>query len=276
MYGYDDEKLESIRKERAWTVNPKYFQRVRISPSAAIKMMMHGQNGVDKGIAKNGKPIEVMGLLVGRPDTVDLTTLIISDAQPLPIEGFETSVVADDDHVVNYMIELGESLEHTRKESFCGWYHTHPFDLDDTNHCYLSNTDVTTQLLWQRSEDRNGNPWLAIVIDPLLSLANGRPELMAFRAYPPEYAPATSETPDGKQIHDENKRIQLWGNCHNRYYKLETSYFMSEFAHQTLGLLKDKFLWPTVLAGSQAQEEGVCVDTPVCVTVMMCCRSILP
>ena len=55
----------------------------------------------------------------------------------------------------------------TRKEIICGWYHTHPFDVDVNSHCYLSSTDISTQLLWQRNEDPHGNPFLAIVIDPL-------------------------------------------------------------------------------------------------------------
>jgi COP9 signalosome complex subunit 5 len=75
------------------------------------------------------------------------------------------------------MIQLGDSLEVSRKERFCGWYHTHPFDVDTNSHCFLSNQDISTQLQWQRSEDPNGNPWVAIVIDPLRSLAKGRPEL---------------------------------------------------------------------------------------------------
>jgi COP9 signalosome complex subunit 5 len=78
-----------------------YFKSVKISPAAAMKMQMHGQAGVDKGIKRNGKPVEVMGLLLGRPDTTDPRSFIIVDAQALPIEGFETSVVADNDEVGN-------------------------------------------------------------------------------------------------------------------------------------------------------------------------------
>ena len=129
QYQYDEEKLKTIKANKPWMSNPTYFKNVKISPSAAIKMQMHTNHGVNKGIKKNGKPTEVMGMLVGRPDTEDLTSLVIYDAQPLPIEGFETAVVADDENVINYMIELGESLELTRKEHFCGWYHSHPFDL---------------------------------------------------------------------------------------------------------------------------------------------------
>jgi COP9 signalosome complex subunit 5 len=108
-----------------------------------------------------------MGLLLGRPDDEDLNCMIITgesslisivtisppnlpicsiDAQALPIEGFETRVIADDQDVINYMISLGENNELSTKETFCGWYHTHPFDLDEHSHCYLSATDVSTQL----------------------------------------------------------------------------------------------------------------------------------
>jgi COP9 signalosome complex subunit 5 len=100
---------------------------------------------VDKGISRGGKPVEVMGLLVGRPDVADPSTIIVSDALPLPAEGFETKVVIDDDSVINHMIELGDSLEASRLDHFCGWYHTHPFDVDaDSNmsNCFLSNTDI--------------------------------------------------------------------------------------------------------------------------------------
>jgi len=68
----------------------QYFKRVKISPSAATKMMMHAQSGVDKGVAQGSNPIEVMGLLMGRIDIDDLNCLIIHDACPIPAEGFET------------------------------------------------------------------------------------------------------------------------------------------------------------------------------------------
>ena len=91
--------------------------------------MTHCHSGVEKGVKKGGNPIEVMGLMLGRPDPEAPGTLIVSDVFPLPIEGFETRVVADDQDVVNHMIELSELLERTRKERFMGWYHSHPFDL---------------------------------------------------------------------------------------------------------------------------------------------------
>lgn len=58
--------------------------------------LQHTYSGVEKGIKAGGKPVEVMGLLLGRPGTDEAQTLIITDAFPLPIEGFETRVIADD------------------------------------------------------------------------------------------------------------------------------------------------------------------------------------
>jgi COP9 signalosome complex subunit 5 len=254
LYAFPDDKIEQVRKTKSWCSDPKYFKKVKVSPSATIKMLAHGQQGVEKGTSKSGKPLEVMGLLLGRPDCDDVNSIIISDALPLPIEGFETRVVADDDNVMNYMIELGESMELTRKEKFCGWYHTHPFDLDGTNHCYLSNTDVTTQLHWQRTEDPHGNPWLAIVIDPLLSLANAKPEMLAFRVYPPEYSANANETPDGKIITNDQIRIAHWGACWNRYYNIPIEYFMSNLTKESLEKMSNKFLWQRALLNSSKSK----------------------
>lgn len=50
-----------------------------------------------------------------------------------------------------------------------GWYHSHPFDVEVHSHCFLSSTDISTQLSWQRAEDPHGNPWLAIVVSLIVS-----------------------------------------------------------------------------------------------------------
>lgn len=77
--------------------------------------LQHTYSGVEKGVKAGSKPIEVMGLLLGRPNTEEGGCLVVTDAFPLPIEGFETRVIADDQDVVNYMISLGEVLyEHTK------------------------------------------------------------------------------------------------------------------------------------------------------------------
>lgn len=125
LYTFDEQMLKVLRSAAPWMKDPKHFKIVKLSPSAILKMSMHCQSGVEKGIAKGGNPIEVMGLLIGRPHETKAGTLIVTDAFPLPIEGFETRVVADDQDVVNHMIALGEYLEQTRKERFMGWYHSH-------------------------------------------------------------------------------------------------------------------------------------------------------
>ena len=260
-YSYDSNRIDKVKSDKLWMSNPKYFQKVNISPSATTKMMIHAQFGVDKGVKKGGKPIEVMGLLVGRPDADNPNEIIISDAQPIPIEGFETSVVANDDKSVVHMIEVGETLEATRKDVIIGWYHSHPFEVDVNSHCYLSSTDILTQASWQKAEDRNGNPFVSIVIDPLRSISKGRPELCAFRVYPAEYNPPQNETPDGTFVNDEKTRLEKWGSSWNRYYKLEVSFFMSSLAQNTLTILKNNFLWQNAfLSNDQNGSEKRMMD----------------
>lgn len=254
LYAFDQAKVDAVRAQMAWQADPKWFTKVKVSPSATIKMMMHGQSGVDKGIKKSGKPVEVMGILYGRPDTEDPHSLIISDAYALPIEGFETSVVADNIDVQNFQIRLGEMIESTRLEQFCGWYHTHPFDVDVNSHCFFSNTDISTQLSWQMSEDRAGNPFVGIVIDPLRSLAKGRPEMAAFRAYPPGYHPPLNETPDGTFSADKRTNEEKWGSSWSSYYKLEMDYFMSPLAYNVLSTLSNNFLWQKTFTSTPTLE----------------------
>jgi COP9 signalosome complex subunit 5 len=197
-----------------------------------------------------------MGMLLGRPDPLTPHTLVVTDAFALPIEGFETRVVADDEGVVNHMIALGESLEATRKEKFMGWYHSHPFDLGEHSHCFLSQTDLTTQLQWQRAEDPHGNPFVAIVVDPLRSMHTQQPELKAFRAYPPEYNSTTvNECPNGTVEGSEQLRLEQWGSCWNRYYELQVEYYMSSTSRHVIveGLTQDSLWMRTLMRAPPAK-----------------------
>jgi len=255
FYAIDETKLEEVRINKLWMQDPKYFKKVMVSPSATMKMLMHANSGVEKGMNTGGKPVEVMGLMMGRPDTDTPDSLVVTDVFPLPIEGAETRVLADDQEVINYMISLGESLELTRKEKFMGWYHSHPFDVEVHSHCFLSSTDISTQLQWQRAEDPHGNPWLAIVIDPLRSLAKGKPEFGAFRVYPPDFTAPLNETPDGKIVTDDTARVERWGTCWNRYYTLDIDYFMSSLAAGVMGILTENFLWMHTLGSTPMLEK---------------------
>jgi COP9 signalosome complex subunit 5 len=251
FYNFDEASLEDLRRKSPWTSDPKFFTSVSVSPTAIVKMLTHCQSGVEKGIKQGGRPIEVMGLMLGRPDPTKQKRLIVTDVFPLPIEGFETRVIADDHDVVNYMIALGESLEVTRKEKFMGWYHSHPFDLSHNSHCFLSQTDLSTQLQWQRAEDPHGNPFLAMVVDPLRCLHMNEPEVKAFRAYPPEYkSPTPNECPDGSIEGDERIRLERWGSCWDRYYELDVDFFMSSAAKNVLNVLT-KNLWMRALSTSE-------------------------
>lgn len=243
LYTVDKEALSKLQSEAPWMKNPKHFSKVTVAPSALLKMLLHCQSGVDKGIAKGGNPIEVMGLLLGRPDANN--RLVVTDAFPLPIEGFETRVIADDQAVVNHMIALGETLEQTRPlEKFMGWYHSHPFEVGDHSHCFLSQTDLSTQLQWQRAEDPHGNPFCAIVVDPLRTTHLGLPQLKAFRVYPPEYnSPIENECPDGSVEHSSKLRLEHWGSCWNRYYELKVDYHQSTATQQVLEQLTQDSLW---------------------------------
>mmetsp|Transcript_18522 Transcript_18522/g.28591 ORF Transcript_18522/g.28591 Transcript_18522/m.28591 type:complete len:384 (-) Transcript_18522:45-1196(-) len=247
-YTFDEQKLQDLRSSAPWMKEAKYFEKVAVSPSAITKMMMHCQSGVEKGIRKGGNPIEVMGMLLGRPDPDTPRTLVVTDAFPLPVEGFETRVIADDANVVNHMISLGECLERTRREKFMGWYHSHPFDLGEHSHCFLSQTDLSTQLQWQRAEDPHGNPFVAIVLDPLRSINKSHPELKAFRAYPPEHTSnVPDECPNGAIITSEQQRLEQWGSCWNRYYELPVEYYMSSSARRVMEKLTQDYLWMRTL-----------------------------
>jgi hypothetical protein len=125
-----------------------------------------------------------------------------------------------------------------------GWYHSHPFDLGDHSHCFLSQTDLSTQLQWQRAEDPHGNPFVAMVLDPLRATHQGIPEIKAFRAFPPEYqSPVHFECPDGRIEPSEKLRLEHWGSCWNRYYELTVDYYMSSTSRFVLEALTSKYLW---------------------------------
>eukprot|EP00592_Proboscia_alata_P020991 CAMPEP_0194421084 /NCGR_PEP_ID=MMETSP0176-20130528/20339_1 /TAXON_ID=216777 /ORGANISM="Proboscia alata, Strain PI-D3" /LENGTH=313 /DNA_ID=CAMNT_0039229025 /DNA_START=200 /DNA_END=1137 /DNA_ORIENTATION=+ len=255
-YTFNHDALQKFRDSKPWMEDPKYFEKVAVSPTAIMKMMMHCHSGVEKGMKKGGNPIEVMGLILGRPDPNNPKTLILTDVFPLPIEGFETRVIADDQDVINHMISLGESLEKCRHEKFMGWYHSHPFDVGAHPQCFLSTTDLTTQLQWQRSEDPHGNPFVAVVVDPLRSLVKNSPVLQAFRVYPPGYSsPVPNECPDGTIVSDEKSRLERWGACWNRYYVLEMEFFMSNLARRVMGTLTQNFLWMRVVGSTPMLES---------------------
>ena len=177
---------------------PKYIKTVRISIGAAMKMSQHSTAGVEKGMrGPRRMPTEVMGLLFGHVDPDSPRTVVITDAAELPVEGTETSVLADNPLMNVYFTDVQESHAQTHPGSFVtGWYHSHPFEVGSHSNAFLSQTDVSSQNGYQISEDNHyarvaaqGGaertvPFIAIVVDPLRSAAKGRPEIGAFRCLP--------------------------------------------------------------------------------------------
>lgn len=245
LYKYDDDAVAAIRKERPWEANVKNFQNCKVSALAAMKMLKHALAGVEKGRKAGTNPVEVMGLMIGKPDG---DSIIVLDACPLPVEGSETRIVADDAQV--YMTKLMDSMELRRREGFVGWYHSHPFDVETYSHCHLSAIDVQTQTGWQMAS----GAWTSIVVDPLRSLAKQEPEFGCFRVYPPKFNPPANEVPDGSIMTDVSARTTRWGLSYHRYYQLKLSYFMSGLGNQMLEVMSKNALWVRILGSSSIME----------------------
>eukprot|EP00946_MAST-07B_sp_MAST-7B-sp1_P003408 g3408.t1 len=240
-------------------LSPKYFKTAYVAASAAVKMLEHALRGVEKGIkGPNRMPVEVMGILIGRPSTdpQNLGALVVTDAFPLPVEGIETRVEAGNEALV-HMVDICSSLELTRDERYMGWYHSHPFDVSKNPQYFFSSTDCQNQVVWQRAEDLGGNPFLGIVIDPLRSIAKGRPEMGSFRAFHPTYAQPVPMSPAGERVTAENKAEvqERWGPTWNRYYQLETQYFMSDLTSRMVKILAKNFTWISVLSVSLKNDS---------------------
>ena len=207
--------------------------------------LKHALAGVEKGRKAGTAPVEIMGLMIGKASG---ESIVVLDACPLPVEGSETRVVADDAQV--HMLQLMDSMELRRKEGFVGWYHSHPFDVESYSHCHMSAIDVQTQTSWQ-----NASPtWTAIVIDPLRSLAKQEPELGCFRVYPPKHSPPANQCPDGTINADATSRTVRWGLTYHRYYQLPIDYFLSELGSELLDTMSRRSLWVRVLSSSSLLE----------------------
>ncbi len=256
-----------------------------------MTMSTHATSGVEKGLnSANRMPVEVMGFLHGHVDPDVPTTFVVTDAFPLPVEGTETSVVIDSPDVQNYMIALQTSLEATRAGNcFVGWYHSHPFDVSTHSAAFLSSTDVSSQLGWQLNEDRAGNPWFALVVDPLRSKAKGRPIIGAFRCHPTNFQPPKGHAPDGKraerwrsgvsvsmtfnprlppalvptgEILDDRALQTRWGSAHSAYYSLEVEYFMAARNAALMNVLARDYMWARVLSSTPTAEREVLERVP--------------
>jgi len=246
LYEYDAEHIAQLRQNKPWEKNNKFLSKTRVSALAAMKILKHSLSGVKKGRAgKSGMAVEVMGMLVGKPEG---DSIVVSDAYPLPVEGVE-NFVDTGARAERYMTTLLDSLEKLRKEGYVGWYHSHPFDVETKSNCFMSATDVGTQRDYQ-----NQFPvWVAIVCDPLRSLAKQEPQFGAYRIYPVTYNPPQNQAPDGT-TGDKEDLVARWGHAYSRYYQLDLSYYMSSLGNKLLGIMSKNNLWVRVLSSSAILE----------------------
>lgn len=226
----DPADYQALMNAHPWRSNPNYFTHVRISALALLKMTTHAASGGD---------IEIMGLMTGY---VSGTSLIVTDAFRLPVEGTETRVNAQAD-ADEYMVNFGELARNGggQQENPLGWYHSHP-----GYGCWLSGIDVSTEMLQQTVND----PFVAVVIDPKQTVAAGKVEIGAFRTYPEGHRPANK----GSNKDDEfqaipTQKMEDFGAHANSYYALEVTHFKSSLDSHLLDLLWNKY-WTSTLSSS--------------------------
>ncbi|KAG0633852.1 JAB1/Mov34/MPN/PAD-1 ubiquitin protease-domain-containing protein [Tuber brumale] len=226
IYAYDDTEQKTLGEKRPWKDNPNYFKRVRISAVALLKMVMH---------ARSGGSIEIMGLMQGK---IAHETFIVTDAFPLPVEGTETRVNAQE-QAYEYMGAYVDSQKaEKRPENIVGWYHSHP-----GYGCWLSGIDVNTQMNQQKFTD----PFLAVVIDPDRTISAGKVDIGAFRTYPEGHKGKSDEEGEYQTI--PLAKIEDFGAHTNQYYTLEVSHFKSSLDTHLLDLLWNKY-WVSTLSQS--------------------------
>ncbi|XP_041357618.1 COP9 signalosome complex subunit 5-like [Gigantopelta aegis] len=226
IYRYDAKQQQDISTARPWDKVPHYFNRIKISTLALLKMVMH---------ARSGGNMEVMGFLLGK---VDGNTMIVMDGVALPVEGTETRVNAHA-QAYEYMAAYHvAAVQVSRLENQIGWYHSHP-----GYGCWLSGIDVNTQMLNQQYTE----PFVAIVIDPVRTISAGKVNIGAFRTYPKGYKPP-EEGPSEYQSIPLNKIEDFGVHC-KQYYSLEISYFKSALDRKLLESLWNKY-WVNTLSSS--------------------------
>jgi COP9 signalosome complex subunit 5 len=226
IYCYDEAANARTQQEKAWTTDPHYFKKVKISALALLKMVVH---------ARSGGTIEVMGLMQGKTDG---DTIVVMDAFALPVEGTETRVNAQAD-AYEYMVDYSTINKQVgRLENVVGWYHSHP-----GYGCWLSGIDVSTQMLNQQFQE----PFLAVVIDPTRTVSAGKVEIGAFRTYPQGYKPPDDPVSEYQTI--PLNKIEDFGVHCKQYYALDITYFKSALDSHLLDLLWNKY-WVNTLSSS--------------------------
>jgi COP9 signalosome complex subunit 5 len=225
-YKFNQAADNDVRQKKPWREDPNYFDKVKVSTLALLKMVTHARSGGD---------LEIMGMLQGR---VEAHTFYVVDVFALPVEGTETRVNAQTE-AYEYMTRYADLYNKSgNMEKVIGWYHSHP-----GYGCWLSGIDVETQHLNQQFTE----PFLAIVVDPVRTLSSGKVDIGAFRTYPDGHLPSSSKV-SGKFI-PMNKADDFGHHC-NRYYQLEVSYYMSTMDTKLLKYFWNSY-WVQTLSGNK-------------------------
>lgn len=218
LYKFNAPEYFPSLQHRPWQNDHHYFKHVSMSALALLKMSMH---------AKSGGKYEVMGLMQGK---VEGDTFIVLDAFALPVEGTETRVNAAE-QANAYMSTFKIASERVLKEQpVVGWYHSHP-----GYGCWMSGIDVGTQLDHQTFED----PYVAVVIDPVKTMASGKVEIGAFRTYPVNYTPPSAQTSEYQHI--PLNKIEEFGVHSSRYYSLDIRVFKSTMDSNLLDVMFKRY-----------------------------------
>lgn len=232
---YELDPNQEVLNSRPWRNLPKYFTQVLISALALLKMSVH---------AKVGGSIEVMGMLTGK---IVRNTIVVMDVYSLPVEGTETRVNAQNE-AYEYMVQYLDLLKSVgRQEHIVGWYHSHP-----GYGCWLSGIDVATQSLNQNFQD----PYLAIVVDPILTVNQGKVEIGAFRTYPIGYVPSKKSdvVVDTAHIKSKSKKHDF-GVHAEQYYSLDIKLFKSSGDEPLIDAILNKSWVSNLLQATTSQHE---------------------
>lgn len=231
VYAYDADEYQQLLREAPWRKDPHYFQRVRISAVALLKMVLH---------TRMGGGLEVMGLMQGKV-CARTRTMYVMDAFALPVEGTETRVNAQNEayeYMVDY-VEMSRSVD--RPENAIGWYHSHP-----GYGCWLSGIDVQTQRTNQQQD-----PFVAVVIDPNRTMTAGHVDIGAFRTYPEGYKKDKDAQP---RTSVPTVKSEDFGAHVDEYYPLTVDYFKSSLDTRLFETLWHKY-WTHALAHSPTQLQ---------------------
>ena len=237
LFAKDDVKMKAMYADKPWKSQPRYFNSVRMSAISVLKMAMHAKTGQGKkGLISSeaNNWVEVMGLLQGH---FYENTFVITDSFGIPVDASEVECAMNDASIQYMLAHLEYAGKSGRSEGCVGWYHSHPGLT-----CFLSGIDVNTQTNNQSVYD----PWLAIVIDPVRTISTGKVEMRAFRTYPLNYTPDSSELGFDRSSIPMEKIEELGVHMH-RYYELPITIFRSANDSIQLELLFTRY-WMTALS----------------------------